>query len=892
MPLQPGATLGPYEIISLIGAGGMGEVYRARDPRLNREVAIKVLPADRVSDEDRRRQFVQEAHAASALNHPHIVTIYEIESANGNDFIVMEYVRGKSVDAHIPRHGMRLGEVLRVAIPVADALAAAHARGIIHRDLKPANVMVGSDGAVKVLDFGLAKLIGREDAEETELTHTDVALSVPGMIAGTAAYMSPEQATGEKVDTRSDIFSFGAMLYEMVTGSRAFPGSSTADTLSAVIRAQPTPPSTVVAIPGDLEKIILRCLRKDPQRRYQHIGDVKVTLQDVKDEFESGVTAPTSVRRARRRAPIAALVAVALVIVVGGTAWLLPRLDRRPQAPAPMRPVALTSLSGWEFYPNFSPDGEQVVFSWNGTKQDNWDVYVTLVGSSDVRRLTSDSAEDARPTWSPEGRQIAFVRQRGDDSTIHLVSPLGGAERRVGDFSGAESLDWSPDGKWLAAGNSGQLNFGYLTLLPRPGGKGQRGIYLVSVEGGAARPLIVSNGNRVDSKPAFSPDGRHLAYVSCGSSDVGLAGMRDCDVALVEVDTSHATAQRPRRLTTQRSNYIYSVAWTRDGSAIVYAVLERTDWQSLSGLWRVTIEGNRAPERIEDGGELATAPALARSRDRLAFTRMSLDSDIYRYQAGGPVQLVAGSSLMESTARLSFDGRRVAFSSDRAAGNIAEIWVADADGSNPQQLTHGPGVFQGSPSWSPDGRRIAFDALGKDSLRHLWMINADGGAPRQLTTDKDEQVVPTWSRDGRWIYYSSSQTDTRDIWRIPADGGVPQRLTHEAGGPFACESADGKSLLFQSKDADSPLMTNGAAERLRAPTSSVRQAQRVWRRLSGRVLRALRSHPRPTAVRARSEDRSKRAHWQIGRIGAAPPGAQCVARRQHDHLPQAGALTC
>ena len=526
----------------------------------------------------------------------------------------------------------------------------------------------------------------------------------------------------------------------------------------------------------------------------------------IKEDSESGVTARAPVVRSRR-GPIAALVATALVIV-GTTAWLLlPLLHRGPQAPAPMRPVALTSLTGLEFYPTFSPDGEQVAFSWNGTKQDNWDVYVTLVGSSDVRRLTSDPAEDARPTWSPDGRQIAFVRQRADDSTIHLVSPLGGAERRVGDFSGADSLDWSPDGKWLAAGNSGQLNFGYLTLFPRPGGKGQRGIYLVSVEGGAARPLIVSNGNRVDSKPAFSPDGRHLAYVSCGSSDVGMAGMRDCDVALVEVDTSRATAQRPRRLTTQRSSYIYSVAWTRDGSAIVYAALGRTDWQSLSGLWRVTIEGNRAPERIEDGGELATAPALARSRDRLAFTRMSLDSDIYRYQAGGPVQLVAGSSLMEFDSRLSFDGRRVAFSSDRAAGNIVEIWVAEADGSNPQQLTHGPGVSQGSPSWSPDGRRIAFDALGKDSLRHLWMIDADGGAPRQLTTDKDEQVVPTWSRDGRWIYYSWWQTDTRDIWRIPADGGVPQRLTHEAGGAFACESADGKSLLFQPKDADSPLMT-------------------------------------------------------------------------------------
>jgi eukaryotic-like serine/threonine-protein kinase len=435
-----------------------------------------------------------------------------------------------------------------------------------------------------------------------------------------------------------------------------------------------------------------------------------------------------------------------------------------------------------------------VAFSWNGTKQNNWDVYVTLVGSSDVRRLTIDPAEDARPAWSPDGRQIAFVRQRGDDSTIHLISPLGGAERRVGDFRGAESLDWSPDGKWLAAGNSGLLNFGYLSLFPRPGSQGRRGIYLVSVESGAVRPLIVLTSNRVDAKPAFSPDGRHLAYVSCDSSDMGMAGMRDCDVALVAVDLSRGTAQPPRRLTSQRLFYIYSLAWTRDGSAIIYAAVG----DSLSSLWRVPIDGHGAPERIEES-DIAATPPLARSRDRLAFTRMSLDSDIYRSQAGGPVQLVAGSSFRDEDSDLSRDGRRLAFSSARADGKTNDIWIAEADGSNPQQLTHGPGVSQGSPSWSPDGRRIAFDARGEDARIHLWMIDADGGAPRRLTAEKDEQVVPTWSHDGRWIYYSWWQRDGRDIWRIPADGGVPERLTHGAGGAFACESADGKSLLFQRR---------------------------------------------------------------------------------------------
>jgi len=357
MPLQAGTRLGAYEVLFLIGAGGMGEVYRARDTRLGREVAIKVLPADLVSDANRRRRFVQEAQAASALNHPHIITIYEIESANGDDFIVMEYVGGKSLDALIPRQGMRLNEALGIAIAVSDALVTAHARGIVHRDLKPANVIVGADGTVKVLDFGLAKLIGVADTpeENTPTVTNQSLLSAPGRIAGTAGYMAPEQATGGTIDARTDIFGFGAMLYEMVTGSRAFPGSSTAETLYAVIHAQPRPPSDLVAaIPSDLEKVILRCLRKDPQRRYQHIDDVKVALEDVKEESESGVTTPASVARPHRRGLIAALLAAALV-AVGATAWLLPS-HRRPPGPTPMRPVALTSLPGGEFFPTFSPD--------------------------------------------------------------------------------------------------------------------------------------------------------------------------------------------------------------------------------------------------------------------------------------------------------------------------------------------------------------------------------------------------------------------------------------------------------------------------------------------------------------------------------------------------------
>jgi len=782
LSLQAGERLGPYEVLGLIGAGGMGEVYRARDLRLGREVAIKVLPADRMADEDRRRRFVQEAQAASALNHPHIITIHEIESAQGNDFIVMEYVPGRSLDGLIPRHGMRVGEVLRIAIPTASALAAAHGRGIIHRDLKPANVMVGQDAVVKVLDFGLAKLIVDEPTsdEQTVTEIPNAGLSVPGTIAGTAAYMAPEQATGGRVDARSDVFSFGAMLYEMVTGVRAFAGNSTAETLAAVVRDQPTSPTAIVrGVPRDLEKVILRCLRKDPERRFQHMADVKVALQEIKEDSETA-TAAAVVTRNRGGRRLAGLVGT-VILLAGAVTWLL-RLQPMPKAPE-LRVVPLTTLKGVEVHPSFSPDGAQVAFAWNGEAQDNFDIYVKIVGSSEVRRLTTDPAPDSFPSWSPNGEEIAFVRD-GTERTVHVVSPLGGTARKLTDLPVVGGIGWSPDGRWIAVAHE---------AASAPSRADERGIFLLPIEGGEPRLVVRSREPAVDFSPAFAPEGRRLAYQSCEYPH--------CSVSVVELNAAFRPVAAPRQLAKLINFEITSIAWARDGRSVIYS-----SWETnlVNYLWRVPGDGKGAPERLEVAGLGAVWPATVSSRDRLAFARASDDVDLYRFIAGRPPEVVTASSLLEMEAALSPDGHRLAFTSARSADAL-QIWVSAADGSGPQQLTRGARA-RGSPSWSPDNRHIAFDLFDDDAKYHIWIMEADGGNQRQVTSDPGNQNVPTWSQDGRWIYFSWDPGNGRDIWRTPLEGGPKERVTRGGSGTVGRETADGKSVLYQQGDGDQPLM--------------------------------------------------------------------------------------
>jgi eukaryotic-like serine/threonine-protein kinase len=444
--------MGPYEILAAIGAGGMGEVYRARDMRLGREVAIKVLGYRSHGKTNGPGQLLQEARSVSALNHPNIVGLYDICSDNGSQFLVMELVRGKALDQLIGSRDIAVNQALRYAIAIADALARAHSAGILHRDLKPSNIVVSEDGTPKILDFGLATLTNAKPSSPEDVTrslidaetHTDTQ-----PIAGTAGYMSPEQAEGKTLDARSDIFSFGAVLYEMVTGRRAFRGESTASTLAAVLRQEPEAPTRLVPqIPRELERIIQRCLRKDPNRRFQHMSDVKVELEEVREESESGMEpAQAPVRRRKGRAWIYGVMLAALLALALGEWWR----QRNSPISSPSQPIPVTAYIGSELSPDLSPDGSQVVFAWNGERRDKYHIYVKPIGSANRLQLTKGDAQEYDPAWSPNGQWVAFRREDRSGDHVVLISPIGGPERKLRDVT-CDGLSWSRDSRWLACG--------------------------------------------------------------------------------------------------------------------------------------------------------------------------------------------------------------------------------------------------------------------------------------------------------------------------------------------------------------------------------------------------------------------------------------------------------
>jgi serine/threonine protein kinase/Tol biopolymer transport system component len=741
-----GRTLGRYEVISRLGVGEMGVVYRARDTRLNRDVALRVLPNGSVSDQERKRHFVQEARAASALNHPNIVGIHDIDQIDGVDFIAMECVSGKTLAEVIGRKGLPPAQAVAYAIQIAGALAEAHAAGIVHRNLKPRNLMLTDDGQVKVLDFGLAKLSERR--EPAVSTQTD-------WIGGTPAYMSPEQAEGKPLDARTDIFSLGSVVYEMLSGKRPFRGDSQMSTLAAIIRDDPERLSA--GVPAELRKIIARCLAKDREQRYQHTGDVKLALEELR--------VAASVRRRR------AYVAAAIVLAALPGVWLLRTLFSKPVA-APQVMSFLNDM-GTVHGLNFSPDGSEVVFSWKGEpEKDNFAIYAKLIGSAAPVRLTMDpAADDTDPAFSPDGRSIGFMRTTPKDTShtyFMLIPAIGGPPRTVAELPDSGQFDWFPGGRWIVFNDKGVLR-------------------LLSIETAEIRELTPSQvaGYAVIGPPAVSPDGHTIAF--CQFRGVG-------EIFLQSLGPDLRANGPPRQLTHSPDEGNYSPQWTADGRYVIHRSNLGND-----GLAKVAVSGDARPEHLPFGeGIQFTSFAVSRKGDRLIYSRFVGDTNIWRLPlsgpgtAAGPPARFISSTREDLDPRYSLDGKRIVFESLR--GGKKAIWMSDSNGSDILEVplrVSGQKDF-GSPCLSPNGQRIVLHVR-----RDLMISSSRGGEPQPLSVDVDiSHDTPEWSHDGKWIYFYGHRAGDRDnIWRMPAGGGPAVQLTRN-GAHVPRQSADGRFIYY------------------------------------------------------------------------------------------------
>jgi eukaryotic-like serine/threonine-protein kinase len=715
----------------------MGQVYRARDSKLNRYVAIKVLPDDLARDPDRLVRFTREAQTLAALNHPNIAHIHGLEETNGVVALVMELVEGDDLSVLIGRGPLPLAEALPIARQIAEALEAAHEQGFVHRDLKPANVKVREDGTVKLLDFGLAKALSQDESKElsgalaNSPTIASPAVTGAGVILGTAAYMAPEQARGKKIDRRVDIWALGVVFYEMLTGIRLFEGESVAETLGLIFSREPDltalPPST----PPGIKRIIGRCLVKDPRQRLRDAGDARLLIDDAlegKIDPGSGAAAATPAAASSSRSLWTLVAACGIVgIAAGGAGWFA----RRPAdaGPTVSEFAQVTDQLGVETTPSLSPDGKSVVYA-KLTGLDSA-LYLQRIGGRVPQRLSPLApAQDAQPAFSPDGERIAF-RSGRDGGGIFVMSITGESVTRLLDSGFNPS--WSPDGNQVVVSTTyfdTPTDLGSVTTL----------LKVVDVKTGEVRTLPVSERA---VQPAWSPSGKRIAYWTLQ----GRAGQRD--IHTIAADGSDAATGGVA--VTNDLALDWSPTWSPDGRFLYFSSTRG----GTMNLWRVPID--EASGRVLGDPQAMPTPSawsgeMSFSRDGSRFVYASLDyrSTIMRvpFDAAHGAITGAPSPLLRSNQpirdqQLSPDGKWLAFTT---SGVREDIFVASVDGSDYRRLTDDPYRDRG-PNWSPDGSHIAFYS-DRSGTYELWMIGADGSGLRPITQNTGNPGFPVWSPKG------------------------------------------------------------------------------------------------------------------------------------------------
>jgi len=727
MAIESGTRLGPYEILSPLGAGGMGEVYKARDPKLARFVAIKVLPESLAKDADALVRFEREAHAVAALNHPNILSIHDFGTSEGVAYAVMELLEGDSLRARLDHAPLAQRRAVEIAIQIANGLAAAHEKGIIHRDLKPENVFLTSDGRVKILDFGLAKRVGLEAGLTNAPT---VAGTEPGAVMGTVGYMSPEQVRGRELDSRTDVFSFGAILYEMLSGRRAFKSDSGIETMNAILKEDP--PELLESgrnISPALERIVRHCLEKSPEARFHSASDVAFNLEALSNASSSS-SARIVPGRWGRPAPLrraAAVAGVAAALILGYVAGR----RRAPASPGAPEFHQLTMLPGEEASPSLSPDGQTFAYVANaGTKSD---IFVQRVDGKSAIDLTAECSKGSSgPAFSPGGDRIAYRSECGNG--IFVMGATGENPRRLTDFG--YNPAWSPDGKEIAYSSDSGSN---------PWARSGTGeLWAIEVESGKKRRITDSDA----VAPSWSPHGHRIAFW----------GLPKASSQRVLWTISSRGGEAPRPVTPLDERYFnWNPVWSPDGKSLFFA----SNRGGTANVWRLPIDEESgkvrgAPEALPIAATRVGQFSLARDGKRLVFADLMTLSEIRKIAFDPDRGAIAGQPATVFRAAMSVvdlglapSGNEIVF---RPIGRQEDLFLVGTDGTRFRQLTDDPFKKRG-PEWSPDGNRIAFysDRTGR---YEIWTIRPDGSGLTQVTkTTGDGTWYPHWSPDGKSIAY-------------------------------------------------------------------------------------------------------------------------------------------